>query len=282
MPPRTALPEATAQSLNATWINHSTYLLQLGRKTVLFDPVFSRSCGPGGWLGPRRVHAPGVALEALPPLDAVLLSHDHYDHCDLPALTQIARRHACVAVTPVGNGPLLRRAGFKDVVELTWWQTCTVGHGIQIVVTPAQHWSRRLTSGPQRRLWGGFYLKNERRSVYYAGDTAYRAGLFSEIRKRLGAPELALVPIGAYEPRWFMQSQHVNPTEALLIQREVGAQTALAMHWGCFQLTDEGREEPVQALREAQAVAGVPQETFRVLQPGETYQAPNPSQANPT
>jgi len=322
LPPR---PPADSPDIVATWINHATFLLQTAVANILFDPVFSRRCGPLGKTGPARVHAPGVALDALPSIDAVCLSHDHYDHCDLQSLRRLARRdpqNSPLGITPLGNGALLRRAGFtpERIVELDWWQTCALadvaqaatpalrGTGCQpvcledraalsrrhtgwqpvplnpladlaacaplrITLTPAQHWSKRLTSERNRRLWGGYFITfptPSNRSVYFAGDTGYHETIFRDIAARLGAPDLAMLPIGAYEPRWFMRPQHCNPAEAVRIHRELGARQSVAMHWGTFQLTDEPRDEPPRALAAALREARLSSEVFKVLEPGES------------
>lgn len=254
----------------ATWIGHATFLLQTERANILTDPHFSERCGPLGAVGPRRVHPPGLALSALPHIDVVLLSHDHYDHCDLPTLRALARAHDPLVITPLGNGGLLRRAGVRTAVELDWWESHTLAPDLQFTLTPARHWSNRVWGRRNSRLWGGFFGRWGRRSFWFAGDTAYDPALFKEIRTRLGKPDLAMIPIGAYEPRWFMAAQHCNPAEAMQIHHDVGARTSLAMHWGTWQLTDEGREKPVQDLDEARLAPGVAPEIFRVLAPGES------------
>lgn len=268
--PQPPPPVPRDREIVATWINHATYLLQTPRGNVLTDPHFSARCGPFGIAGPRRVHPPGLTLEALPRIDLVLLSHDHYDHCDLATLRALARTHDPLVITPLRNRDLLHRAGLHHVVELDWWQAHSPAAGLNITVTPARHWSNRLSGRRNGRLWGGFHLQFADRACWFAGDTGYDAALFPEIRQRLGAPALAMIPIGAYEPRWFMSAQHCNPAEAVQIHCDIGAGTSLAMHWGTWQLTDEGREEPVKALAAARTAAGLAPEAFRALAPGES------------
>jgi len=240
-------PAPCGDEIVATWIGHATWLLQSAHGNFLTDPHFSPAAGPRGRIGPSRVHAPGVAFDALPRIDAVLLSHDHYDHCDLPSLRRLARAHAPLFVAPLRHGDLLARAGARRVVELDWWQSHTLDAGVQITLTPSKHWTNRLDAPRNHRLWGGFMLTLGPRQLWFAGDTGYDADLFRTIGRRCGAPDLALLPIGAYEPRWFMAPMHMNPAEAVATHRDTGARRSLAMHWGTFQLTDEARAEPARA-----------------------------------
>jgi L-ascorbate metabolism protein UlaG (beta-lactamase superfamily) len=257
-------PPPTGDGIVATWIGHSTFLLRTAALCVVTDPQFSRTAGPASWLGARRTMPPALALEALPKVDLVLLSHDHYDHCDLPSLRFLAKRDGSTIVAPLGHGGLLKGVGFKNIVELDWWQSATPLPGAEITFVPARHWCRRSPFATNTRLWGGFMLRAGGRRAYFVGDSGYEAGLFTEIGRHCGKPDLALIPIGAYEPRWFMRSAHMNPAEAVMVHREVGATRSLAMHWGTFQLTDEGREDPVRDLQKALA----PGEDFQVLAPG--------------
>lgn len=253
-----------------TFIGHATFLVQSTQGNFLTDPHFGEVCGPLNRFGPRRVQPPGLALEKLPRIDVILLSHDHYDHCDLPTLRALARSHDPLVVTPLANAPLIRRAGLRHVIELDWWRAHSPAAGAQVTLTPARHWSNRLSGTRNARLWGGFHVRLGPRAWWFAGDTGYDPTLFRDIRNRLAAPDLAFIPIGAYEPRWFMAAQHCNPAEAVQIHRDVGARTSIGMHWGTWQLTDEGREEPLRALAEARAAAGLPKEAFRTLTAGET------------
>ncbi len=244
-------PAPDSDGIVATWVGQSTFLLRTATATILTDPVYSDVAGPVSWLGPRRVAAPGVDFEALSRVDLILLSHDHFDHCDLPTLRRLARRDNPMIVAPLGHGPLLAGAGLSRIVELDWWESRAFLPGAEVTLVPARHWCRRTPFGTNLRLWGGFMLRAGGRLVYFVGDSGYREGLFADIRRRCGAPDLALIPIGAYEPRWFMKDAHMNPAEAVRVHREVGSRRSLAMHWGTFQLTDEGREEPVRALAAA-------------------------------
>jgi L-ascorbate metabolism protein UlaG (beta-lactamase superfamily) len=256
--------------VTATWINQSTFLLQTASHTLLTDPVFSERASPVSWAGPRRVHAPGVPFAALPKIDHVLLSHDHYDHCDLPSLQRLARGHQPLFIAPLGHRSLLTQAGATRIVELDWWESHVLAPNLTVTLTPARHWTRRRPGGTNQRLWGGFYLRTAERRVWFAGDSGYDETLFRDIGRRCGAPDLALIPIGSYEPRWFMSTAHMNPDEAVRVHRDTGARRSLAMHWGSFQLTDEGREAPVRALELARSAAGLDASEFHVPAPGES------------
>lgn len=271
--PQPLPPAPPSDGIAATWVGHATVLLRSASATILTDPIFSARAGPLPWLGPRRVAAPGVDFGAVPRVDMVLLSHDHYDHCDLPTLRRLARRDDPLVVAPLGHRALLADAGLRRIAELDWWQTQACAPGLEVTLVPALHWSRRRPFGTNRRLWGGFMLRCGGRLVYFAGDTGYRETLFAEIGRRCGAPDLALLPIGAYEPRWFMRDAHMNPSEAVRVHRDVGASRSIAIHWGTFQLTDEGREEPVRALGEAVELAGVGAGAFDAPPPGASVSA---------
>ena len=261
-------PSAGTGEIVATWINHATFLLQTPQGNFLTDPVFSERTSPVNWAGPRRVHAPGVAFDDLPRIDGVLLSHDHYDHCDLPTLQRLSATHRPLVLAPLGHHALLAEAGVSRVTDLDWWQSHAWAPDCSITLTPSRHWCRRRFGATNHRLWGGFYLRSGRQSLYFTGDSAYDRAHFHQIGQRLGRPDLALIPIGAYEPRWFMRSAHMNPAEAVQVHRDLGARLSIAMHWGCWHLTDEPRLDPPRALSAALSAAGVPSTEFQILTPG--------------
>jgi L-ascorbate metabolism protein UlaG (beta-lactamase superfamily) len=261
-------PGPSRGGIVATWVGHSTFLVRSLSATILTDPIFSDRASPVSWAGPRRVMSPGVPFEALPRVELVLLSHDHFDHCDLPTLRRLARRDDPLVLAPLGHRDLLAGAGMRRIVELDWWQGHACGPGLEATLVPARHWCRRRPFATNVRLWGGFMLRAGGRLVYFAGDSGYEEGLFTAVGSRCGAPDLALLPIGAYEPRWFMRQSHMNPAEAVRAHRDIGARRSVAMHWGTFQLTDEGREEPVRALSAAREAAGLDEDAFAVLEPG--------------
>lgn len=260
-----------------TFIGHSTFLIRfLARDgtpiTILTDPVFSARCSPLSWAGPKRVRAPGLALDALPRPDAVLLSHNHYDHLDLASLRAVRKRFAPRFVTTPGNARILRRAGITDASELDWWEAMQLG-SLQVTATPARHFARRGMLDINRSLWAGFMLELDGQRLLFAGDSG-GGRHWADIRARLGPPAVALLPIGAYLPRSIMRDVHMNPHEAVQASLDLNATRAIGMHFGTFQLTDEGIDAPVRALEEARAEAGLTREAFDVLAFGETRELP--------
>jgi L-ascorbate metabolism protein UlaG (beta-lactamase superfamily) len=271
--PVAALPPAptTEGEVAATFVGHATYLLRWRGLTVLTDPVWSDRCSPVTWAGPKRARPPAVAWEDLPPVDLVLVSHNHYDHLDLATLERLEAHGQPLIVTGLGNREFLAGHGLTRVVELDWWQAHEAA-GARVTFTPAVHWSNRGGYGRNATLWGAFMIEAAGTRVYFGGDTGYGTH-FVETRRRLGAPELALLPIGAYAPRWFMKTMHMNPEEAVQAHRDLGARRSLGLHFGTWQLTDEGIDAPVVALAEARASTGLAEEDFRAPGFGETVRA---------
>jgi len=253
----------------ATFVGHATFLLQLQGFNILTDPVFSERASPVPWAGPRRIRPPALSLDHLPVIDVVLLSHNHYDHLDLTALRWLAHHRRPLIVTTLGNKLWLEARGVTNVVELDWWQTQRVSPDCEVTCTPAQHFSARLPWDRCKTLWGGFSLRTAAGRIFFTGDSAYSEA-FSEIGKRLGPFNVALLPIGAYEPRWFLAAMHMNPEEAVRVHQALRSNTSLAMHFGTFQLTDEAIDAPLIALAEARRAAGISEESFYALDFGET------------
>jgi L-ascorbate metabolism protein UlaG (beta-lactamase superfamily) len=264
-PPPARVP---AENIAATFIGHATFLLQVGGVTFLTDPIWSERASPVGFAGPRRVRAPGHALAALPRVDVLLVSHNHYDHLDLPTLRDVQARWAPRAVTGLGNARHLADAGIGAATELDWWQSLAIDDAT-VTYVPAQHFSARTPFDRNRALWGGFVIAAGGHTVYVAGDTGYSPH-FQEIRARFPRIDLALLPIGAYEPRWFMAVHHMNPEEAVRAHRDLGAAVSIGKHFGTFQLTDEAIDAPLAALAAARAQHGVSEAAFRTLDVGET------------
>ncbi len=246
-----------------TFVGHATFLIQTAAGNILTDPMFSDRAGPLNLVGPRRVRRPAVSFDDLPSVSTVLLSHNHYDHCDLRTLRRLAERFDPIVVTPLGNAPLVRAAGIRRIEELDWWQSAR-STPFTIVMTPALHFSARTPFDRNRALWGGFVLTIHGTQIYFAGDTAYGL-LFRDVRERLGPVDLALLPIGAYEPRWFMRTIHMNPAEAVQAHLDLEARESIGMHFGTFQLTSESIDAPLVALEEARQANGVPPSQFRTL-----------------
>jgi L-ascorbate metabolism protein UlaG (beta-lactamase superfamily) len=266
-PPRRPAPLDGAAAV-VTFVGHSTFLIQTPAGHILTDPMYSQRAGPFNWLGPRRVRRPAVRFEDLPPISIVALSHNHYDHCDLPTLRTLAARFDPIVVTPLGNARLVRSAGVRRVEELDWWQPAG-STAIPITLTPARHFSARTPFDRNRALWGGFLIAAARARIFFAADTAY-GPFFRTVAAQLGPIDLALLPIGAYEPRWFMHAVHMNPAEAVQAHLDLGARASVGMHYGTFQLTAEGIDEPVRALDEACRDSRVPRSQFRTLAFGES------------
>ncbi|MGA8706355.1 MAG: MBL fold metallo-hydrolase [Steroidobacteraceae bacterium] len=274
VPARQTVPDARIAGLRATIIGHASVLIQAGGLNVLTDPVWSERASPLPIAGPRRVWAPGVAFECLPRIDAVLLSHNHYDHMDLATLRRLHNEHAPLMLAPLGNDAILRRAihGVRAVTG-DWWERIELGNGGEVTIVPAYHWSARGVRDRRMALWCGFMLETGAGRAYFAGDTGYGDGrIFHQLRQRVGRPDLALIPIGAYAPRWFMSAQHTDPDEAVQIFENLEAARAVGIHWGVFQLTDEDRREPPARLLEALARRGIAEGLFPAGEPGLSYE----------
>lgn len=283
--PRIAAPRAPREELLVTAIGHSSFLLQVGGLNVLTDPVFAERASPIRWAGPRRRQPPGIAIDALPPIDIVLQSHDHYDHFDDAAVRTIAARHPeALWCAPLGLAAPLRARGVQHVAELDWWDNFSHGSA-ELTCIPAAHFSGRSPFDRDATLWCGWALAVAGRQVYFAGDTGYHPA-FAEVGARLGACDLIFLPVGAYEPRWFMRPVHMDPDEAieafatLTTPRDrmtVHESVMVGMHWGTFLLTDEPADEPAARTRVGWNARDWPAERLWMLNPGETRHLPSPS-----
>ncbi len=264
--------------VRVTWVNHATVLLQMDGLNILTDPVWSERVSPVSWTGPRRRRPPGVRFDDLPAIDAVVLSHNHYDHLDLPTLERLARGHAPRFVAPLGNTQLLAEHGIDHAGDLDWWQSVSLGDQMRVTLVPAQHFSGRGLCDRKQTLWGGYVFEGPAGVVYFAGDTGWGPH-FQQVRERFGRPRLALLPIGAYRPVWFMHPVHMSPAEAVRAHNVLDAEHSVPIHYGTFQLSDEGMYEPVDDLQRALADADVDDESFWILTEGEGRALPPATEA---
>lgn len=256
-------------AIQLTWIGHSTFLIQHGGRNILTDPIFG-NCQPVPSPRLKRAAPPGVPLNALPPIHDVLVSHCHYDHLDVPTI-----RHLGAGPnywTPSALSPWFRRQNLHQCRELAWWESARLADDLELHCVPAQHFAARTPFDRDRTHWCGWVLKSPTRKIYFAGDTGY-CPVFKEIGARFGGFDLAMIPIGAYRPRWIMQSMHVDPYEAVQIHLDAQARQSVACHWGTFRLTDEPLNEPPTVLAKALAARGLPASVFRVLKFGESIVA---------
>ena len=274
--PAISYPRAADTDFSVTWIGHSTVLLQLGGINVLTDPVFSQRAFPVQWMGPRRIMDPGLPIDALPSIDAVLLSHNHYDHLDQPAVKRIAGMHPRATwIVPLGLGAYIRGWGARDIVELDWWQN-TAFNALRVTATPARHFSGRGLRDRNRSLWCGFAFEMGGKRAFFAGDSAYHPE-FGAIGSICGPFDLVMIPIGAYDPRWFMKIVHVDPEEAVQIYEDLVAPhrdqplpVMLGIHWGTFRLTDEAMDEPPQRTAVRWRAVGLDEDRLWIARFGET------------
>jgi L-ascorbate metabolism protein UlaG (beta-lactamase superfamily) len=255
------------------FVGHASLLLQTAGVNILLDPVWSERASPFSFFGPKRVNEPGIPFDALPPIDVVLVSHCHYDHLDLATLSRLTATHRPRVITPLGNDTIMRSYDPAIRAEaFDWHDRVELGRGLAVTLVPVQHWSARGVSDRNKALWAGFVLETPAGRIFHAGDSGYGGGRhFRAARQRYGPFRLAMLPIGAYEPRWFMSDQHMNPGESVRALQALGAERALAHHYGTFQLTDEAIEAPAQDLTTALQQSGLAADRFRVLQPGEVW-----------
>ena len=257
-------------AVRVSFIGHASWLIQGAGRAILIDPVFGDRASPTQLAGPRRVNPPGIAFDALPKIDAVLVTHNHYDHMDMAALVKLQRRDRPRFVTPLGNDTILRRGiGDISVSAVDWNHTLTIDDHLTVDTVPTQHWSARGMGDRMHALWASFVVTIGSRIVYAVGDSGFGdGGIFRAVRARHPRIDLALLPIGAYEPRWFMKDQHMNPDDAVQAFELCGAARALGHHWGTFQLTNEPIDAPREALSAALATRDIAPARFLAARPG--------------
>ena len=247
------------------WIGHSTFLIKKDNVTILTDPIFSDRASPFKNIGPKRLIPPALNLTDLPSIDFVTVSHNHYDHLDIASLKEIyIRNPEAIFLVPAGDKKLLKRKGIQNVYEYEWWSGFKTSK-LEIIFTPVQHWSKRGLFDRNKSLWGGWFFRFNDYSIYHAGDTGYSDD-FKETRSRLGSPKYAFIPIGAYDPEWFMAESHVNPEDAVQIMLDLGAESSFGMHWATFKLTDEDTLEPKERLDKA--IKNINMKNFIAPSPG--------------
>jgi L-ascorbate metabolism protein UlaG (beta-lactamase superfamily) len=264
-------PRAERDELCYSWIGQATTLIQIAGLNILTDPFFSERASPLPWAGPRRARPPGLAIGDLPEIDVILVSHNHYDHMDLPALRRLAARFPAAVLTPLGNGARIARAGRAfHMSELNWGDSVKLRNA-RFTLTPSYHWSKRTMFDRNKALWGAFVIETPAGIIYFGADTGYGDGaIFRDIRRHFGAPRLAVLPIGAYEPRWFMQPQHMNPAEAVQAHLDLESATSAAIHHETIQLTDEAIDAPRRDLAAALHRRGIDPARFVCPGVGET------------
>lgn len=269
-------PPAEMKDLRVSLIGHASFLIQVAGLNILTDPVLSERASPVAFAGPKRVNAPGIAFEDLPRIHAVLITHNHYDHLDLATLGRLWQRHSPRVIAPLGNDTIIKNEHPQISVETRdWGSSVDLGNGVTAHLEPAYHWSARGMNDRRMALWCAFVLTTPVGVIYHVGDTGFGDGrIFQAVRERFGPPRVAHLPIGAYEPRWFMRAQHMNPEDAVKALQFLDAKQALGHHWGTFRLTNEGVEEPPADLAKALRAAEIPPERFRALRPGEAWSLP--------
>jgi L-ascorbate metabolism protein UlaG (beta-lactamase superfamily) len=257
-----------------SYVGHASFLIQTAGRNILLDPVWSKRASPSRFVGPKRVNDPGIAFADLPPIDVVLLSHGHYDHLDVRTLSRIAAAHRARVITPLGNDVIMRKFDPAIAAEAyDWDDRIDIGSGISVTLVASRHWSARNLSDRNMALWASFVIETPGGRIYFVADSGYGDGrYFHSARESHGPFKLAILPIGAYQPRWFMRDHHMNPAESVQALIDCGAEIALAHHHGTFQLTDEPIDAPCLALTEALNAAGISPERFAALRPGQVWQ----------
>ena len=266
-------PPRSSESLRITFVNHATFLLQFEGINILTDPIWSNRASPVSWAGPRRHRPPGIRMSDVPPIDLVLLSHNHYDHLDLPTLRWLAREFRPTIYTGLKVGRLLASQGIGNVVELDWWQEAAARSDLWVTAVPAQHFSGRHPFDVNKTLWCGFVVQSNDLSIYFAGDTGGGPHI-DQIAGRFPELDLALLPIGAFRPRWFMGEMHMSPHDAVEAHLRLGARVSVASHFGTFDLADDGKDEPVDLLYEVLRHTNLQGTQFWVLGFGEGRDVP--------
>ncbi|XP_001631569.2 N-acyl-phosphatidylethanolamine-hydrolyzing phospholipase D [Nematostella vectensis] len=270
-----AIKNPSVDQLQVTWIGHATCLVQMNGLNILTDPVFNDYCGMNRLVGVKRFRPVPCTIDQLPQIDAVIISHNHYDHLDYTTVLELNRKfpESIHWYVPMGQGDWIKSCGCQNVKEMEWWDQSThptsKGNDVAFIFTPTQHWCKRAATDDNKALWGSWTIIGPRHRVFFGGDTGY-CDVFKAIGKKYGPFDLAAIPIGAYHPRWFMQFQHVDPQQAVQIHKDLQAKTSMAVHWGTFALANEHYLSPPKELKEAMKSEGIPQSDFIIMKHGET------------
>lgn len=259
----------TPDKIYVSYVNHASFLIQVAGFNVLTDPIYSERASPFSWVGPKRRRKPGVDFDKLPQIDYVVISHNHYDHFDLPTLKQLVKKFQPQFIVPLGNGKLLSESGATKIQELDWWQSFNLPQGGTITLVPSQHWSARGIFDRSKVLWGGYVIAKNEWKILFQGDTGY-GPFFKKIQKHFDSFDLSILPIGAYEPRWFMKDHHMNPDDAVQAHLDLHSHRSVASHFETFQLTNEGIDDPPRALKQSLETRKLAEDVFRVPMTGET------------
>jgi L-ascorbate metabolism protein UlaG (beta-lactamase superfamily) len=258
------------EGIRITFVNHSTFLIQVNGVNILTDPVWSKRVSPFQWAGPKRMRPPGIKLEDLPRIHFVLLSHNHYDHLDIQTVRIINGAHHPKFITPLGVKAFLDQQQVSGATDLDWWDELTLTNDIKVQAVPAQHFSGRGSLDRDATLWCGYVLNTPAGKIYFAGDTGYNDFTFKEIGEKFSGFDVSIIPIGAYKPRWFMSPIHVDPEQAVKIHMETKSKLSIASHFGTFPLADDGKEDPINELEKALQTNNLPATVFITLQEGES------------
>lgn len=269
-------PSLPHDEITVTMVGHATLLIQMVGLNILTDPVYSERVSPIDYVGPKRHNSPGIQFEALPKIDVILITHNHYDHLDLETLNKLVSRDSPKIYTPLGNDTIIKKAiGTSDIQSGDWGDEFKFNADLKVHFEPCQHWSARGVNDRRMALWAGFVLESDNHKVYHIGDTGFGNGEnYRDVAKKHGVVDVAILPIGAYEPRWFMKSSHQNPQEALTGLQLCKARYGLGHHWGTFQLTNEAVDAPKQALDAALKQQALDQDRFIALRPGQVWKLP--------
>lgn len=251
-----------------TFVNHATFLIQVPGMNILTDPIWSKRASPVSFAGPKRIIDPGIKFEDLPKIDLVIISHNHYDHMDLSTLKKLKKKYQPRILVPLRNKKFLEAQGLENVEEFDWWNQTTISDN-QVTFVPAQHFSSRGLFDRNKTLWGGFVIQHKGLTLYFAGDTGYSPH-FQEIQKKFDVIHLSLLPIGAYLPRWFMGPVHTDPYQAVKAHIDLKSKLSIGMHYGCFQLADDGYKSPAADLEKGMSELKIPKDEFQLMNEGQT------------